>query len=73
MTPRRMDDSLSAAASQDTFVCTAENPWNPGIRGYVAHADCYEIGEQEDGWPGGDIITKKCPHCGHVWKMELPQ
>lgn len=57
----------------DQFFCTAETPWNPSIKGYIVHADSYEIGEQEDGWPAGDIITKKCPHCGLIWKMELPQ
>lgn len=73
MTPRRMDDALAAAASQDTFTCTAESPWKPSIRGYVIHADACETGEQEDGWPAGDIVTMKCPNCGHVWRMELPQ
>ncbi len=32
-----------------------------------------EVGEQEDGWPGGDIVTYECPNCGTRWKQELPQ
>lgn len=55
--------------------CTKEKPWNhtsdPGDK--IRHTDGKEIGEQQDGYPGGDIITLKCPHCGHIWKQELPQ
>ncbi len=57
------------------FICTAERPWKPefGTDGGVAHPDADEIGEQTDGWPGGDIVTMECPHCKHRWTMELPQ
>lgn len=55
--------------------CTKENPWkgteNNGIR--VIHHDTVEVGEQEDGYPGGDLITIKCINCGKRWKEELPQ
>ena len=39
----------------------------------TVHPNAVEVGEQEDGYPGGDIITKKCPDCGKRWKEELPQ
>jgi hypothetical protein len=55
------------------IVCTAEKPWDrqPGVR--VRHVDAREVGEQENGYPGGDIVTYRCPHCGHEWRAELPQ
>ena len=55
--------------------CTKEAPWdlkkNPDDR--VRHHDVEEIGEQEDGWPGGDIVTYRCKNCGTKWLAELPQ
>lgn len=32
-----------------------------------------ELVEQEDGYPGGDLATYKCPICKHTWTEELPQ
>jgi hypothetical protein len=52
--------------------CTPDNP-RPGEHVLVAHSDVHEIGEQEDGWPGGDIVTYECRNCGHRWRQELPQ
>lgn len=37
------------------------------------HNNVVEVGEQEDGYPGGDIITVKCLDCGKTWRVELPQ
>jgi hypothetical protein len=56
-------------------VCTKERPWqhNPYEKVRVIHPDAREVGEQEDGWPGGDIVRYECPNCGHRWKQELPQ
>ena len=55
--------------------CTKEQPWDgkkaPNDR--VRHHDTKETGEQEDGYPGGDIITLECLNCGTRWKSELPQ
>lgn len=57
------------------FLCTKATPWDkverPGQQ--VQHADAHEVGEQQDGWPGGDIVRMQCPHCGQEWKEELPQ
>lgn len=55
------------------FRCTAETPWSPNEGERASHPDAHEVGEQEDGYPGGDIVTYKCPHCGVQWKAELPQ
>lgn len=58
----------------DNFTCTAETTWSPNIkvRGQVIHPDAEE-GRQRDGYPGGDLVDMRCPHCGHEWTMELPQ
>lgn len=55
------------------FICTPETPWRPGLPTPVKHPGTREVGEQEDGYPGGDIVTVECVACGHRWKMELPQ
>ena len=56
------------------FRCTKDTPWSEEIvERPVEHVDAHEIGDQENGWPGGDIVTNYCPNCGHKWKEELPQ
>lgn len=58
------------------YLCTADRPW-PGGRppngARVRHDNTQEVGEQEDGWPGGDIVTIECRNCGTRWQSELPQ
>ena len=56
----------------DPFICTAAHPWVPSIKGMVLHPDAVE-GKQHDGWPSGDLVDFRCPHCGYEWKTELPQ
>ena len=56
------------------FHCTSETPWREGIpRWPIVHHDAYEVGQQQDGWPSGDIVRMRCPHCGVTWRKELPQ
>ena len=55
------------------FKCTKETPWRPGLPTPVDHDDVHEVGEQRDGWPGGDWVTYECRSCGHQWDAELPQ
>ena len=54
-------------------VCTPERPWTDGDPTPVVHPKAHEVGEQENGWPGGDIVTMECPTCGTRWREELPQ
>ncbi len=54
------------------FRCTAATPWSPD-GGKASHPDAREVGEQEDGYPGGDIVTYECPYCRVRWTQELPQ
>jgi hypothetical protein len=39
----------------------------------ILHPDARKIGDQRDGWPSGDLVTMRCPHCGWEWEKELPQ
>ncbi len=55
------------------FICTPEKPWQPSYGAPVRHTNTREVGEQEDGYPGGDIVTIECKDCGHRWRRELPQ
>lgn len=59
----------------ERFNCTAATPWpgNTACHILVVHNDAHEVGEQQPGWPGGDIVTYECPHCGHRWTSEQPQ
>lgn len=71
---KRLDQAAGEYLCGD-FICTAERPWTPEFkpRGQVVHPDAREVGDQRDGYPGGDIVTKQCPNCGHEWDEELPQ
>lgn len=55
------------------FMCTPERPWRVGDPTPAVHPQAREVGEQEDGWPAGDIVTMECPTCGTRWRKELPQ
>lgn len=57
----------------DRHICTAADPYDPTRHWKGRHPDAREVGEQENGWPGGDIVTYQCPNCGITFKMELPQ
>jgi hypothetical protein len=64
-----------AAKAREPFHCTPETPWKEeyGAKNGVRHSRVREVGEQQDGWPGGDIVTKECQNCGTRWTEELPQ
>ena len=57
----------------DQATCTPERPWQKGDETPVVHPLAQEVGEQQDGWPSGDIVRYECPTCGARWKSELPQ
>lgn len=54
------------------FVCTKEHPWKPEIQRPTIHPEAIEINEDYYGL-GCTIITYECPHCGKVFREELPQ
>lgn len=54
-------------------VCSPGRPWQPRDGKPAIHPNASEVGEQKDGWPGGDIVTYRCPDCGVRWRSELPQ
>ena len=58
--------------------CTKDTPYTPerdkAEPGYGwEHSSAHEVGEQEDGWPGGDRVRMRCDNCGIEWTAELPQ
>lgn len=60
--------------------CTKGNPYTkerdknePGYGWTHADDAVHEVGDQENGWPGGDIVRMRCTNCGHEWEKELPQ
>lgn len=55
------------------FQCTETTPWDRVTRGPVRHHGAREVGQQQNGWPGGDIVTMRCRFCGHEWEVELAQ
>lgn len=58
------------------FYCTKETPWRKEhhVKGtQVVHDAVVTVGEQRDGWPGGDLQDNQCRNCGHTWTQELPQ
>lgn len=59
--------------SEAVFMCTPEHPWTKDDPMPVRHSAVHEVGDQEDGWPGGDIVTYECRNCGTRWRSELPQ
>lgn len=54
-------------------MCTMAKPMPKGDKRRWAHEPVDEVGDQETGWPGGDIVTYRCKACGTSWKAELPQ
>lgn len=42
------------------FECTKDNPWAEGKPTPVRHHNTHEVGEQENGYPGGDIEKLMC-------------
>lgn len=55
------------------LLCAPAHPMPKGALGFWCHTAAREVGDQENGWPGGDIVTMRCSDCGAEWKMELPQ
>ena len=53
-----------------SFTCTPETPWHEGIKERpVFHTGAEEL-DQEDGYPGGDIVRMRCGTCVFWEKWE---
>ena len=79
--PKNGDTAGGGCTLCRSWVCTPLNPYRKEIEAYIKE-HCYrpiihplanEVGEQEDGWPSGDIVRMRCPVCETRWKTELPQ
>jgi hypothetical protein len=55
------------------LICAPSHPMPSNAAGRWAHTNAGEVGDQESGWPGGDIIRMRCRDCGATWREELPQ
>jgi hypothetical protein len=64
---------MSAPDRKQPIVCSKERPWKPYMGTPVVHVDAHEVGEQQNGWPSGDLVRMACPNCGTEWEQELPQ
>lgn len=58
--------------------CTKDNHYTPkrhakDPEAKWMHDAVRQIGEEEDGWPCGDIARMRCDNCGVEWNEELPQ
>lgn len=47
--------------------CTKKNPMPAGDAGYWKHVDA-----RETDYDGDYSIEYKCPHCGKVFRVEMP-
>lgn len=56
-----------------SYRCTKDAPWREGLPTPVEHDAAFQVGDQRDGYPGGDIVTRECRNCGTRWTQELPQ
>lgn len=55
------------------FLCSPENPMPKGAPGRWSHTNVEYVGDQKDGYPGGDWQHYRCKDCHHEWDAELPQ
>lgn len=58
---------------RERYRCTKDAPWREGMLTPVEHDAVHEVGDQDNGWPGGDIVTYECRNCKTRWRSELPQ
>jgi len=83
-TEQSKTETLAAVASSDlladwpktergNYLCAPNHPMPKNAPGRWEHTGAHEVGEQENGWPGGDIITVECRDCKLRWREELPQ
>jgi hypothetical protein len=66
-------DNWPTDPANGRYLCSPEHPMPPNAPGRWVHTNVEEVGEQQSGWPGGDIVRMRCRDCGLTWKQELPQ
>lgn len=58
----------------ETLICTPWRPRRPAdTERWTQHYGAHEVGDQEDVYPGGDIVRMECRDCGAMWREELPR
>lgn len=62
-----MKDHLEMMEMMGRIYCTEDNPWDGRTDKRIIHIDAKEISDS------GEIVRCECPHCGHSWKVELPE
>lgn len=68
-----MTDSFPINLQTKRFICSPEHPMPKEATGRWEHTNVEEVGEQRDGYPGGDLQDYRCLDCEHRWTAELPQ
>lgn len=56
----------------DRFICTAAEPWYPGLGKYALHPDA-ELVDVESGQYGDEYEKYHCPHCHITFWTEVSQ
>jgi hypothetical protein len=59
----------------DRQTCTKENPFNEGMPGQWEHPDAEYLDDdygKGGGVADGDYEKYKCPNCGKIFRVELP-
>lgn len=60
MTKPSTANQASTEAQSNRQICSPEHPMPKGAPGRWAHTNVEEVGEQMNGWPGGDIQGYRC-------------
>lgn len=58
---------MPITALHGRFVCTAADPWTPEKADRATHPDAVDDGVDHEWYE-----RYTCPHCGLVFKVELP-
>lgn len=68
-----MTDLINWPKDRSRYLCSPERPKPKDATGRWTHTNCHEVGDQRDGYPGGDTVSMRCDDCGEEWTTELAQ